>query len=115
MLDKLSQEERAVLIEELKACGYTVTISSKAAILRQELEKLGMVDCFIAQEVSRPIYLIADWATNNTEQKRCGNGFRTEKKQTVDPDIENEYRTICKGILEVLKPYYGRDGFKSIH
>ena len=113
MLDKLSKDEINELIAELKASGYDVRENRKGAILEQEAEKLEMVDCYISQELKKSIHDIADWATNNKEEKKAKSGgiSRTYKKATVDASIEKEYREICNGILKVIQPYYGRVGF----
>ena len=112
MLDKLSKDEINELIAELKASGYDVRENRKGAILKQEAEKLGMVDCYICQEIKKPILDIADWATNNKEDKASKNGgpSRTYKRGTVDASIEEEYRGICSGMLKIIQPYYGRLG-----
>ena len=115
MLDKLSKDEINELIAELKASGYDVRENRKGAILKQEAEKLGMVDCYVCQELRKSIFDIADWATNNKEEKASKNGNipRTYKKATVDASIEKEYRGICNGILKIIQPYYGRVGFRQ--
>lgn len=115
MLDKLSKDEINELIAELKASGYDVRENRKGAILKQEAEKLGMVDCYICQELRKSIFDIADWATNNKEKKAAKNGgiSRTYKKATVDASIEKEYRGICNDILKIIQPYYGRLEFRE--
>lgn len=114
-LDELSKDEINELIAELKASGYDVRENRKGAILEQEAEKIGMVDCYICQELRKSIFDIADWATNNKEKKEAKNGglSRTYKKATVDASIEKEYREICNGILKIIQPYYGRLGFQQ--
>jgi len=115
MLDKLSKDEINELIAELKASGYDVRENRKGVILEQEAEKLGMIDCYVCQELRKSIFDIADWATNNKEEKEAKNGgpSRTYKKTTVDASIEKEYRRICNGILKIVQPYYGRVGFEQ--
>jgi len=115
MLDKLSKDEINELISELKASGYDVRENRKGAILEQEAEKLGLVDCYICQELRKSIFDIADWATNNKEKKEAKNGniSRTYKRATVDASIEKEYRRICNEILKTIQPYYGRLGFEQ--
>lgn len=114
-LNELSKDEINELIAELKASGYDVRENRKGSILEQEAEKLGMVDCYICQELRKSIFDIADWATNNKEKKEVKSGgvSRTYKKATVDASIEKEYREICNGILKIIQPYYGRLGFRG--
>ena len=114
-LDELSKDEINELIVELRASGYDVRENRKGVILKQEAEKLGMIDCYICQELRKSIFDIADWVTNNTEKKAAKNGgiSRTYKKATVDASIEKEYREICNGVLKIIQPYYGRLGFRS--
>lgn len=115
MLENLSKDELNNLIAELKASGYDVRENQKGAILEQEAEKLGLVDCYICQELRKSIFNIADWATNNKEKKEAKNGniSRTYKRKTVDASIEKEYRRICNEILKTIQPYYGKVGFRS--
>lgn len=115
MIEKFTKEELNTLINELRENGYTVKENRKGAVLIQEAEKLGMNDCCITEPLKKAITEIADWATDNTEDKpsKNGNPPRTYKKPTVSPEIEEEYRRICRGILETIQRHYGKIGFRS--
>ena len=115
-LENLTKDEINEIIAELKAQGYDVRENRKSVILEQEAEKLGMVDCYFANELRKSILNIADFATDNTEKKTPayeGATTRRHKKGTVDASIDKDYREICSGILKTIQPYYGRQGFRS--
>ena len=107
MLENFTKEEIDNLIKELKTQGYTVRENTKNGIIKQEAEKLGMSKPFIMPEISKPIYALADWATENYQKSEK----EVRKSKEIPLDKEDEYRSIVSGILAILKPYYGRTGF----
>lgn len=86
----------------LKKFGYEVKAIKKSEFLKAQAEKLGLDDCNIENTVKKSILDIADWATNNFEEK---NGRRIP---TISSEIEEEYGEICTEILKIIQRYYGK-------
>lgn len=109
MLEKLSSAELEQLLTELKDKGYDIHPKEKISLVYEEMNKLGMKDAYVSSEVSKPLYMIADLFTNNyTENARGKNANRV-----IPTSIEPEYRRILNALLQVIKPYYGHQGFRK--
>ena len=114
MIENLTKEEITQLIDELREHGYEIQRSMKEALVQEECKKLNMGNAFVTTCIKKSIYTIADWATDNYTRHETRNGTpRTHANKFVPCEKEAEYRKIISGILEVIKPYYGRLGFEE--
>lgn len=109
MIEKFTKEELSEIIMDLKEAGYDVASNSKGMILKEEAEKIGLVKPYIANDIKKSIYVLADFCTEN--KKKIGQ--REYRKGLIPEDKQAEYRNICSGILKVIQPYYGMIGFQS--
>lgn len=111
---ELTQEEMTALVDKLRSMGYEIRITSKQELVFQEAEKLGMGRAYLCADLSEHIYSIADWITDNYTFKVAKNGSGKHfRNNGVSPKIENEYRRVVSAMLEALKPYYGKSGFRE--
>jgi len=107
MIEKYTDEELKTIIKELRAVGYEVKQTSKQLLMKEEAVKIFGGDPFITHEIGGSIFRIADFITNNYELK---NKNKTARKH-IPGNIEERYRSVVAGVLEVIKPYYGILGF----
>ena len=107
------------MIAELKSQGYVIKEPSgrlfKLKLLRLEADKLGMPNLFVTKEILDAFYIAADYATGNYTKKKTKSGWYANcRNQFVREDMEDEYKRILRGFLEVMKPYYNKiQGFCS--
>ena len=110
MIENFTAEEFSQLIKELKETGYEIKVNTKSKILRKEATAMFGGHPYITNELMKAIYIIADFATDNYEYRgKKGNRYHST---IVAEEKQNEYSRIVKGILEVLKPCYGKIGFQ---
>ena len=107
MIEKYTEEELQTIIKELRAVGYDVKKTSKQMVMKEEAIKIFGGDPYVSHEIGGSIFKMADFVTNNYD---CKNKNKTARKH-IPGNIEEKYRAIVAGMLEVLKPYYGRPGF----
>ena len=119
MIEMFTNEQIDILINDLKQNGYTIkepTLEkAKITILREEADKLDMGKIFAAKGVADLIYGAADMITDNYKKTRVVNGKTYDYRRTVVPaHLIDEYSKVVRAILEALKPWYGKLGFRAI-
>lgn len=111
MIETFTKEELKSIIEELKMIGYEVKRTTKQRVMQEEAVKAYGGEPFVCQDVGGSIFRIADFMTNNYERK---NGRKCSRKY-IPEEVDETYRSIISGILEVIRPYYGMwPGFVDI-
>lgn len=109
MIENMSQKDITALLKELGDAGYVVKGNEKASILKSEAEKAFGCKVFITQEIRKNITELADKLTDNFDEK----AVNSVKRTYVPLAIDEEYRKIIRGILEVMRPYFGIIGFSK--
>lgn len=109
MIERFTEEELQILYKELKEAGFGNLRYFKGDILSRTARSVYGGNPYINGKIRTPILAIADELTDNYETR----GERTYKKNTIQPEIEETYKTIIKRILEAIKPYYGKMGFRD--
>lgn len=107
MIEKYTDEELKIIINELRAVGYEVKQTTKQMLMKEEAVKILGGDPFVCHEIGGSIFKIADFITDNYDRTTSK---RTARKH-ITGNIEERYRSIVAGVLEVIKPYYGMLGF----
>jgi len=107
MLENMSQKDIFALLKELGDAGYVVKGNEKSSVVKSEAEKVFGCKVFMAEVIRKSITDLADFLTNNYEEKRKN----TIRRPFIPLGIDKEYREIVRGILEVMRPYFGRTGF----
>lgn len=107
MIENMSQKDITALLKELGDAGYVVKGNEKASVLKSEAEKAFGCKVFMTQDIRKSITDLADRLTDNYEEKRKN----TVRRSCVPLEIDEEYRKIVSGILEVMRPYFGMTGF----
>lgn len=107
ILDQFTKEEIDQIIKELKTEGRDIRPNLKGFVLNEEAEKLFKCKVYISQTLRKPILELADWATDNYEQKEK----QKLRKKDVSENIDEEYREIIRGILQALSKHLGKLGF----
>lgn len=116
MIENFTEEEIKQLIEELKPFRGKYEENSKTLILRQVANEVFGKPTYVCDAISRSMFAIADDVTDNYERipPKSGKGIpKTYKRRNVPKESEDEYRRVLKGILEVLKPHYGKLGLRE--
>ena len=109
MAQNMNNQEIDQLIKKLEEAGYIVKGNDKATLFRSEAEKAFDCRVFVMQDLRSHILAIADFLTDNYEKKQRN----VVKRSNVPVPLEDEYRKIVSGILEVMRPYFGKDGFNK--
>ena len=115
MIEKFTNEELKILLEELSANGIIKTTTNKGILLKEEAEKLGYKRLFISSDLNINFYNIADILTDNFLEKPERSGkIRRYKNNVVSAEKEEEYRSILSVLLQVLRPYCGIQKFREV-
>lgn len=107
MIENMSQRDITLLLKELGDAGYVVKGNDKGSILKSEAEKAFGCKVFMTQDIRKSITDLADRLTNNYEENRKN----MVKRACVPLNIDEDYKKIIRGILEVMRPYFGMVGF----
>ena len=103
MIEKFSKEELEQIIKEIGELGIQVKVNHKGNVINEEGEAVFGSRPYIGCNFRKPILKIADSLTNNFEKKNS----KTYARKDVPEEINEKYREIVRGILNVMKPYYG--------
>lgn len=109
MIENFTKDEIKQLVRELNEVGYIVKKNGKGFVFSREVDELFGHATFVSADIKKPILELADIFTDNYTKK----GKNSYKNAEVGTNIETEYRRIIRGILEVLKPHYGKVGFRA--
>jgi len=107
MIENMSQKDITALLKELGDAGYVVKGNEKASVVKSEAEKAFGCKVFITHDIRKNITDLADRLTDNYEEK----SKITVRRSCIPLEIDEEYRKIVSGILEVMRPYFGMTGF----
>lgn len=115
MIEKFSKEELDQILKEVNELALAEKPNHKRRIVLEESSDVLGSRPFICSGLKSPIYAIADFITNNYERREVkgSNITRSYVQVLVPKEKENDYRKIVRGIIEVLKPYYGMEGFRQ--
>lgn len=113
-IDSMTREEIDSLILELKQQGYLQDpkYEFKKSAIYEALRKRGAKKPYVSNNISKPIYSLADYFTNNyyiSEKKKC-----SVKTLPEDAAKRKEYYEIVDGIIGAIYKYYDNSDYSDL-